>query len=86
MLLRQQVFFLLICKNKKYRRSLFSIKVFLGPQGTGGLCFRRGLEIRPWKTGGTGVGLSLEQPSQYPTRLEAGTLNGHGLAGPFTLP
>ncbi len=57
-------------------------KSLLGPQGTGGLCFREGLEIRPWKTGGTGVQSYLtEQPSQYPTRLEAGTLNGHGLAG-----
>ena len=57
-------------------------KSLLGPQGTGGLCFREGLDIKPWKTGGTGVQSFLrEQPSQYPTRLEAGTLNGHGFAG-----
>lgn len=57
-------------------------KSLLGPQGTGGLCFREGLDIKPWKTGGTGVQSFLrEQPPQYPTRLEAGTLNGHGLAG-----
>jgi cysteine desulfurase family protein len=57
-------------------------KGLLGPQGTGGLCIREGLEIRPWTVGGTGVQSFLEtQPPEYPTRLEAGTLNSHGLAG-----
>lgn len=57
-------------------------KGLMGPQGTGGLCIREGVEIRPWKVGGTGVQTHLhEQPAQYPTRLEAGTLNAHGLAG-----
>ena len=57
-------------------------KGLYGPQGTGGLCIREGLEIRPWKVGGSGVHSYLEtQPPEYPTRLEAGTLNGHGLAG-----
>lgn len=57
-------------------------KSLYGPQGTGGLCLREGLEIRPFAVGGTGVQSHSEtQPSQYPTRLEAGTLNGHGLAG-----
>ena len=57
-------------------------KSLLGPQGTGGLCVAEGVEIRPWKTGGTGVQSHLkEQPEAYPTRLEAGTLNGHGIAG-----
>jgi len=57
-------------------------KGLYGPQGTGGLCVREGLEIRPWKVGGSGVHSYLEtQPPEYPTRLEAGTLNGHGLAG-----
>ena len=57
-------------------------KSLLGPQGTGGLCFREGLEIRPFAVGGTGVQSFLEhQPREYPTRLEAGTLNGHGIAG-----
>ena len=42
----------------------------------------RGRRIRPWKVGGTGVQTHLhEQPAQYPTRLEAGTLNAHGIAG-----
>ena len=57
-------------------------KSLMGPQGTGGLCFRSGVEIRPFKTGGTGIQTyNPEQPSEYPTRLEAGTLNGHGIAG-----
>ena len=57
-------------------------KSLMGPQGTGGLCVREGVEVRPWKVGGTGVQSYLTgQPSQYPTRLEAGTLNGHGIAG-----
>ena len=57
-------------------------KSLLGPQGTGGLCIREGIEIRPFAVGGTGVQSYLEnQPEQYPTRLEAGTLNSHGLAG-----
>lgn len=57
-------------------------KSLLGPQGTGGLCIREGVEIRPWKVGGSGIKTYLEtQPAEYPTRLEAGTMNGHGLAG-----
>ena len=57
-------------------------KALLGPQGTGGLCIRGDLPLQPWKTGGTGVQTySRTQPSQLPTLLEAGTLNGHGIAG-----
>ena len=57
-------------------------KSLLGPQGTGGLCVREGLDIRPFAVGGTGVQSYLEtQPTEYPTRLDAGTLNSHGLAG-----
>ncbi len=57
-------------------------KGLMGPQGTGGLCLRPGVEIRPWKVGGSGVqSYSETQPAEYPTRLEAGTMNGHGLAG-----
>ena len=57
-------------------------KSLLGPQGTGGLCVGEGVEIRPFAVGGTGVQSYLEtQPAEYPTRLEAGTLNSHGLAG-----
>ena len=54
----------------------------LGPQGTGGLCVREGVDIRPFAVGGTGVqSYSETQPEDWPTRLEAGTLNSHGLAG-----
>ena len=57
-------------------------KGLYGPQGTGGLCVREGVEIRPWKVGGSGVQSYLQtQPKEYPTRLEAGTLNGHGIMG-----
>jgi len=57
-------------------------KGLMGPQGTGGLCVREGVEILPWKRGGSGVhSYDREQPRDYPTRLEAGTLNGHGIAG-----
>lgn len=57
-------------------------KGLLGPQGTGGLCIREGVDIKPFKSGGTGVQTYLRfQPPQYPVRLEAGTLNGHSIAG-----
>ncbi len=57
-------------------------KALMGPQGTGGLCIREGVEIRPWKVGGTGVQTySQTQPEALPALLEAGTLNGHGIAG-----
>ena len=57
-------------------------KGLMAPQGTGGLCIREGVEIRPFKVGGSGVhSYEKEQPADYPTRLEAGTLNGHGIAG-----
>ncbi|MBR2782834.1 MAG: aminotransferase class V-fold PLP-dependent enzyme [Firmicutes bacterium] len=57
-------------------------KGLLGPQGTGGLLIGPGIELRPFKTGGTGVQSHLkEQPAAYPARMEAGTLNGHGIAG-----
>lgn len=57
-------------------------KGLMGPQGTGGLCIREGVEIRPWKHGGSGVhSYDRRQPTAYPTRLEAGTLNSHGIAG-----
>lgn len=57
-------------------------KSLYGPQGTGGLCVGEGVDIRPLLTGGTGVQSYREsQPEEYPTRLEAGTLNSHGLAG-----
>lgn len=57
-------------------------KGLMGPQGTGGLCVAEGVELRPFKVGGSGVQSYLKtQPEEMPTRLEAGTLNGHGIAG-----
>ena len=57
-------------------------KGLMGPQGTGGLCIRPGVELRPLLRGGTGIhSYDREQPQAYPARLEAGTLNTHGIAG-----
>ena len=57
-------------------------KGLMGPQGTGGLCVRKDLFIKPLKTGGSGIkSYSKTHPENMPTRLEAGTLNGHGIAG-----
>ena len=57
-------------------------KSMMGPQGTGGLCINGDIDVKPFKVGGTGVQSFLTtQPEEYPTRLEAGTLNCHGIAG-----
>lgn len=57
-------------------------KGLLGPQGTGGMSVREGLEVRPLLSGGSGIQTyEREHPKQMPTALEAGTLNVHGLAG-----
>lgn len=57
-------------------------KGLLGPQGTGGMYVKEEIKIRPLKTGGSGVQTySKTHPAEMPTALEAGTLNGHGIAG-----
>ena len=57
-------------------------KSLLGPQGTGGIYVREGVTVRPLKTGGSGVQTYLKKhPAKMPVALEAGTLNGHGIAG-----
>lgn len=57
-------------------------KGLLGPQGTGGMCVREGLTVKPLKSGGSGVQTySKHHPYEMPTALEAGTHNGHGIAG-----
>ena len=57
-------------------------KGLMGPQGTGGLCIRPGVEVQPLLRGGTGIhSYDRGQPQAYPARLEAGTLNTHGIAG-----
>ncbi len=57
-------------------------KGLLGPQGTGGLYVREGIELRPFKRGGTGSQSDeLHQPEFMPDRMEAGTQNNVGIAG-----
>ncbi|MGN0205305.1 MAG: aminotransferase class V-fold PLP-dependent enzyme [Coprococcus sp.] len=57
-------------------------KGLMGPQGTGGIYVREGIKLPPLKTGGSGVhSFDKSHPSDMPTALEAGTLNGHGIAG-----
>ncbi len=57
-------------------------KGLYGPQGTGGLFVREGLEVIPLLQGGTGSkSESLEQPVDLPDRFESGTPNTPGIAG-----
>lgn len=57
-------------------------KSLLGPQGTGGIYVREGVQVKPLLSGGSGVQTYLRShPPQMPTALEAGTLNAHGIAG-----
>lgn len=57
-------------------------KGLLGPQGTGGIYVRPGLNISPLKQGGTGsLSEYLEHPSFMPDLLESGTHNTPGIAG-----
>lgn len=59
-------------------------KGLLGPQGTGGIYVRKGVEIMPLKVGGSGIhSYDREHPREMPAALEAGTQNGHGIAGLF---
>ncbi len=57
-------------------------KSLYGPQGTGFLYIRKGIDLRPLKEGGTGTDSeSVDQPSLLPARFESGTLNTPGIAG-----
>ena len=57
-------------------------KSLMGPQGPGGMCVRKGVQIRPLLVGGSGIdSYSKIHPQVMPTALEAGTLNAHGIAG-----
>ena len=57
-------------------------KGIYGPQGTGGLVVRPGIQLETWVEGGSGI-LSRPDtmPDELPIRLEAGTQNAAGLAG-----
>jgi cysteine desulfurase / selenocysteine lyase len=57
-------------------------KALLGPQGIGGLYLREGLNLRPFKRGGTGsVSEEMRQPEFLPDAFESGTQNNVGIAG-----
>lgn len=57
-------------------------KGLMGPQGTGGLCLSPQVELPPFKVGGSGIrSFDRDHPGVMPEALEAGTLNGHGIAG-----
>jgi selenocysteine lyase/cysteine desulfurase len=54
----------------------------MGPQGTGGFYVREGIELRPFKRGGTGSkSEDLHQPDFMPDSMESGTQNNVGIAG-----
>lgn len=57
-------------------------KGLFGPQGTGFIYVRTGIELKPFILGGTGnLSSLLEQPTQLPERFESGTLNTAALTG-----
>jgi cysteine desulfurase family protein len=57
-------------------------KGLMGPQGTGGFYVREGIELRPFKRGGTGSkSEDLHQPDFMPDSMESGTQNNVGIAG-----
>lgn len=57
-------------------------KSLYGPQGTGGLALMPDVDLPSFKVGGSGThSYDREHPPFYPEHLEAGTLNGHGIAG-----
>ncbi len=57
-------------------------KGLLGPQGTGALFVREGLQVEPLRHGGTGSQSEKDtQPEFWPDAMESGTMNGPGIAG-----
>ncbi|MDD3269416.1 MAG: aminotransferase class V-fold PLP-dependent enzyme [Syntrophomonadaceae bacterium] len=57
-------------------------KSLFGPQGTGGIYLKPGLDIETIKEGGTGsMSEHLEHPLLMPDHLESGTPNTPGIAG-----
>ncbi|MFR5601701.1 MAG: aminotransferase class V-fold PLP-dependent enzyme [Lachnospiraceae bacterium] len=57
-------------------------KSLMGPQGLGAILVAEGVGVRPLVVGGSGVhSYSETHPDHMPEALEAGTLNGHGIAG-----
>ncbi|MCP5152341.1 MAG: aminotransferase class V-fold PLP-dependent enzyme [Ectothiorhodospiraceae bacterium] len=57
-------------------------KGMFGPMGSGGLVVGEGVDVKASRFGGTGVNSAApSQPTDYPHRLEAGTLNLVGILG-----
>jgi len=57
-------------------------KGLMGPQGTGGLYIKDGIDIESFRHGGTGSQSELEtQPEIMPDKFETGTPNTPGIAG-----
>ena len=57
-------------------------KALMGPQGTGAIIVRRGINLSPLMAGGSGIRTFLEtMPQEMPEHLEAGTQNAHSIAG-----
>jgi len=57
-------------------------KSLYGPQGTGGLFIRKGIDLRPLRRGGTGSrSESWDHPDFLPDRYESGTPNTLGITG-----
>ena len=57
-------------------------KGLLGPQGTGGIYVKDGIDVKALLSGGSGFdSFNKNHPDMMPEKLEAGTLNGHGIAG-----
>ena len=57
-------------------------KALFGPQGTGGVALANHVTVPPLKVGGSGTHtFDHQHPAAMPEGLEAGTLNGHGIAG-----
>ena len=57
-------------------------KSLYGPQGTGGLFVREGIDLKPHRLGGTGSKTeSWDHPDFLPDKYESGTPNTAGIAG-----
>lgn len=70
---------------EKYNIDLLAFpghKGLFGPQGTGGLFIREGVNLKNFKEGGTGSDSHfMVQPEFMPDKFESGTLNTPGIAG-----
>ena len=57
-------------------------KSLYGPQGTGGICIKKGINIAPLKVGGSGIKtFEKTAPNSMPEHIEAGSVKSHSIAG-----